>query len=61
MHGQQNVKKKYVRGCIVVYVRCAYVGLINEQLVTTHGMNNVIIGGNSSDQILFLLNTMLQC
>ena len=49
------------RGCIVVYVGCAYVGLVNEQLVTTYGMNNVIIGGNSSDQILILLNIMLQC
>lgn len=44
-----------------MYVRCAYVGLINEKLVTTYGMNNVIIGGNSSDQILILLNIMIQC
>lgn len=39
-----------------MYVRCAYVGHVNEQLVTTHGMNNVIIGGNSSGQIFILLN-----
>ena len=34
-----------------MYVRCAYIGFISEQLVISHGMNNVKISGNSSDQI----------
>ena len=54
-HEEGRVLSKHVginkNCCIVVYVRCAYVNFINEQFVTMHGMSNVKISGNNSDQI----------